>query len=164
MQDDKAGGIGTLSLYAGLYGSDTNGKLSIWYSSDSGVSWNLIAENIALTKTLTKYIYTVNVSGNLRVKIENTGGNRINVDDIEMSDYRVSGVDDISTSAVKVGALNGVLWIDAPEKSSYSIYDINGVLVRTVAVINRTEVYGLPLGTYIISGKNVNRGVKILVR
>ena len=57
MQDDKAGGIGTLSLYAGLYGSDTNGKLSIWYSSDSGVSWNLIAENIALTKTLTKYIY-----------------------------------------------------------------------------------------------------------
>lgn len=164
MQDDKAGGIGTLSLYAGLYGSDTNGKLSIWYSSDSGVSWNLIAENIALTKTLTKYIYTVNVSGNLRVKIENTGGNRINVDDIEMSDYRVSGVDDISTSAVKVGALNGVLWIEAPEKSSYSIYDINGVLVRTVAVINRTEVYGLPLGTYIISGKNVNGGVKILVR
>lgn len=52
------------------------------------MSWNLIAENIALTKTLTKYIYTVNVSGNLRVKIENTGGNRINVDDIEMSDYR----------------------------------------------------------------------------
>ena len=44
------------------------------------------------------------------------------------------------------------------------IYDINGVLIRTVAVINRTEVYGLPLGTYIISGKNLNGGVKVLVR
>ena len=38
MKSDKANGVGTLSLYAGTYGTDVATTIGIYYSSDAGTT------------------------------------------------------------------------------------------------------------------------------
>jgi len=87
MNFDKPGGAGSLTLYHANYGSDTGGKLILQLSVDGGSNWVNVGDEISSTGTLSASTFVINQSGNVRFRVNKTGGNRVNIDDILITDY-----------------------------------------------------------------------------
>ncbi|WP_298893223.1 choice-of-anchor D domain-containing protein [uncultured Psychroserpens sp.] len=103
MLANKANGIGTISFEYRRFGTD--GAQQPWaveYSTNDGSSWTQIGSDFTATATVQVFSETVNVTGNIRVRIviastPGTSGNRrMNVDDISISDYTVVADPDLS--------------------------------------------------------------------
>ncbi len=88
MTSDKANGCDSLWFYAGSYGSDTGVRMSVSYSIDAGKTWTKVVASLAIG-TMKRYGYKINKGGNIRLKFEseNTGNRRVNIDNVQMSDW-----------------------------------------------------------------------------
>ena len=88
MMEDKANGCDSLWFYAGKYGTDTGVTMSVSYSTDQGKTWTKVAGNLSIG-AMKRYGYKLNVNGPIRLKFEsgNTGNKRVNIDNIQMSDW-----------------------------------------------------------------------------
>lgn len=90
MLTDKTSGAGTVNIKHAAYGTDASGTWQLWYSTNSGSTWTQAGANVTSTSAaLQTQSFTVNVSGNIRFEIRKTDGgtNRINIDDVAVSDY-----------------------------------------------------------------------------
>ncbi|MFO7977494.1 MAG: phospholipase D-like domain-containing protein, partial [Bacteroidales bacterium] len=87
MSFDHPGGFIEVSFYAGNFSNDTGGSILVSYSSDGGQSWTPLADAIPLTSTLEQYTLSGSVEGNVRLRFARAAGNRINLDDISITDY-----------------------------------------------------------------------------
>lgn len=87
MSFDYPNGMLELSFYAANYGTTTEGSLQVSYSSDGGTSWVNLGAIISLTSNLTEYSLPAGIEGNVRVRFIKTSGERINVDDVLITDY-----------------------------------------------------------------------------
>lgn len=90
MQSDKASGCDSLWFYAGLYNKDTGVKLSVYYSVSGGELWTPVAQDIPVG-AWQRYGYALDVREDIRLRFVcngTTNSKRINIDDVQMSDYR----------------------------------------------------------------------------
>ncbi|MCD4650611.1 MAG: endonuclease [Candidatus Cloacimonetes bacterium] len=132
MLENKTGGIGTISLNYAKYGTDTIAPVfQVDYSTNDGVSW-LPAGTTFDSNTqssLTAWSVTIDVSGDVRVRIttiSGTAGKRGNIDDILMTDYNAdyyNGSDGLSGAALRVFLHN---LIDNHTSTTYN-WDVVGV-------------------------------------
>ena len=137
MLDDKTGGCDSLWFYAGLYGSDTGVKLTVSYSLDGGMTWTPVDAGMSFDKGEWKrYGYKLDVDGLVRLKFTATGSSskRLNVDDIQMSDY--DGADSV-----------GETLADDPEEL-VDVYTLGGIRVRTAK--RKEALRGLKPDYYIV--------------
>lgn len=88
MTGDKENGCKDLSFYASLYGSDTDVGVIVEYSLDGGRTWQTAASEPVLG-AWQKYTYRLNLQGNVRLRLKGSGtsGKRLNLDDIQMTNY-----------------------------------------------------------------------------
>ena len=88
MTTDKVNGCDSLWFYAGSYGSDTGVKMTVSYSLDAGKTWTKVVSSLSVG-AMKRYGYKINKDGNIRLKFENdnTGNKRVNLDNIQMSDW-----------------------------------------------------------------------------
>lgn len=84
MASNKADGIGTVTFYAAKYGTDGNSTVEVYYSTDGGKTWTLSSTHTISATKLTKFTSTINKSGNVRIKFQQTTGKRFNIDDITL--------------------------------------------------------------------------------
>lgn len=136
MLDDKANGCDSLWFCAGLYGKDTGAKLTVSYSVDGGLTWVPIAKELALVKGEWKrYGYRLDVPGAVRLKFEGTGSNgkRLNIDDVQMSDYRTA---------------DAVHRVSVSEDDTVRVFTTDGILLRVAT--RKEALKGLPRGHYIV--------------
>lgn len=85
MNFDLPEGAKSLSLQYAKYGRDKQSTFQVYYSTDSGSSWNSLGSEIMAKKSfLETASFTLNVSGNVRFEIRKTDGQneRLNIDDI----------------------------------------------------------------------------------
>ena len=104
MTTDKVNGCDSLWFYAGSYGKDTGVKMSVSYSTDGGQTWMKIVSSLAVGE-MQRYGYKINRDGNIRLKFEseNTGNKRVNIDNVQMSDWEdPDGIDIIQNSKFKI--------------------------------------------------------------
>lgn len=97
MQEDKTGGLGTLSFKASRsdFSGDRNAaapQFVVEYSTDEGGTWLQTGDTINLTGVdeLTTYSFIINDTENGRVRIRTvagTEGRRFNIDDIMLTDF-----------------------------------------------------------------------------
>ena len=92
MNFDKTTGAGVVTVNAALYGADTGAGFILEYSIDGGANYTAAGTLPALTGTLTAYPFTLNVAGNVRLRLSSTNltppsSPRINIDDLQISDY-----------------------------------------------------------------------------
>jgi hypothetical protein len=97
MLEDKDSGLGTLSFYYARSGFSNDNQptapiIVAEYSTDQGNEWIQIGNDISLdgVDELTLFSYTVNLEGNIRVRIRSIAGSdgrRFNIDDILLTDY-----------------------------------------------------------------------------
>ena len=141
MMEDKTGGCDSLWFYAGRYGSDGSGAtLTVSYSLDGGMSWVPVAEQLAFEAgEWNRYGYKLDVDGLIRLRFEvsGTSGRRLNVDDIQMSDYSTGGT---GVEASKVAGKS--------EDDMVDVYTLGGIRVRTAK--RKDALKGLKPDYYIV--------------
>ena len=155
MAEDKANGAGTISLYHGMYGTHTNPaawKLEV--STDGGATWTAFSKEVTeVPTTFTKISFTVNIAGNIRIKITktnepqgSTNSSSINIDDIEITNYPGTGIITENASALNVFAANGTLFVKNAGAATISVFDLTGRLIVETAAAE------IPLakGIYIV--------------
>ena len=84
MAEDLTEGASKVTLYAAKYGSDATATIQLQYSTDGGTTWTTVGTCQA-NATWQQYIFNVNVRGNVRFKIAQTSGSRLNIDDIAIT-------------------------------------------------------------------------------
>ena len=181
MNANKTDGIGTISFVYRRYGSDSSQQpWAVEYSDNNGSSWTQIGSNITATGTVQTFNESVNVSGDIRVRIRLTttpgtsGNRRMNVDDISITDAlagpnitlsetTISGLDYVGPgpSAEQTFTVEGSLLTDdivltAPtnfeiSETSNSGFTSSITLSQTSGSVNSTTIY-----TRLISGLAIN--------
>ena len=104
MTTDKVNGCDSLWFYAGSYGNDTGVKMSVSYSIDSGQTWTKVVSGLSVG-TMKRYGYKINMDGDIRLKFENdnTGNKRVNIDNVQMSDWEdPDGLDIVQSAEFRV--------------------------------------------------------------
>ena len=143
MQEDKPAGCDSLWFYAGLYGKDTGVLLTVSYSLNGGQSWiPVVNEQTFNNGEWKRYGYKIDRDGLIRLKFETQAGTqtkRINIDDIQMSNY---------------GTSDAVLDIESAfDSAAVSVYTLDGRYVGSTIPARR--------GIYIV--RQGNRVIKRLV-
>lgn len=164
MAEDKLRGAGTLSFYAAPYGSDDEATVSITYSVDGGESWLTLADNVTITKgDLSLYTFTMNVTGSVRIGIEQTAGKRLNIDDIAISDYMgaITSVDAARTWDAYCTA-RGTIALECDGNTPLTIYSLDAREQWNGTPAAGTTILHLPKGIYIVATANSSK--KVIVK
>lgn len=93
MQFDKSDGAGDVSFYYASFSSDVAGVIRVLISDNGGTTWQQIGEDLTTTPALQQASILANIAGNVRLRIERVSGNRINIDDVRITDFVESTVD-----------------------------------------------------------------------
>ena len=146
---DRTAGISTVTVKHGTYGSDASSQWGLWYSVNGGNNWTQTGANVATTSALQPQTFTLNVSGTVRLEIRKATGstNRINIDDIVVSDYAGGGTTPPPTGkkflfdASKLENAGSADWqIDADGTENVPLYT-GGTTVETRAQQTPTPSY-----------------------
>lgn len=164
MAEDKLNGAGTLSFYGGTYGNDSEGSVAVSYSTNGGSSWTK-AETIELTSKsgLREYSITLNIPGNIRFRFERASGNRINIDDISITNYVTTSSTPATADTEGWNAYSptpGQLTLTAAKPRTIAIYTIDGKPVYRNKV-TRTTLH-IEKGIYIVASGNTSK--KVIVK
>ena len=164
MQQDKQCGAGTVTFYAGAWGSET-GRLQVQYSDDRGENWHDAGEPVDISDSeLQKYAVAVDVTGNVRIKIQQIEGKRMNVDDVAISDY-YGAVGGIGTESVSCSwtafCRDGQLVVECSKSLSVLVYGADGVVYCSKILGMGENVLSLTPGLYIVSADDTIRRVLI---
>ncbi|MCB2377375.1 T9SS type A sorting domain-containing protein [Hymenobacter sp. BT635] len=93
MNFDKANGAGVVTISAAAFGTDNPSSYAVDISSDGGVTFDAYnGPATVVTSTLTATSFTVNVAGNIRLRVRHADGTvgsnpRLNIDDITITDF-----------------------------------------------------------------------------
>jgi endonuclease G len=94
MQVDRTTGAGTVTIRHGSFGADGSGTWALFSSQDGGGTWTQVGVSRTTTGgSLGTATFTVNLSGAVRFQIRKLdgGANRINIDDISITDHGSGG-------------------------------------------------------------------------
>ncbi len=162
MTTDRPRGIGTVSFWAKYWGSESNPEIAVQYSTDGGETY--ISAGTATVSSGSWQQYTVHVGCGrpARVRLQQQTGSRLNLDDIEMTDY-TSGVSDpcAERHLWDAYALNGELIITVEEGQSVEIavYSIDGREVFIGTLHGGVYTYSLSSGLYLVNSADHTRRV-----
>jgi hypothetical protein len=143
MKFDKTGGIGTVTVSHAAFGTDVAGTWQLWYSTNAGSTYTQSGGTITSTgNTLTTATFTVNVGGNVRIELRKTDGgtNRINFDDISITDYTTvtnnpaPALTSISPTSANAGASALTLTVNGSNFVNTSVVNWNGSALTTTYV------------------------------
>lgn len=170
MSKDKENGIGVVSLHAaGWSSSDGSSKFKLQYSTDQGENWvdvseMEIAKPSSSTISYSQYSFTVNKAGNARIRIQQTYGQRMCIDYIEISDYvKSSGLEGIESDYKAWDAFcrNGQLFIELSKAENVSVYGVDGITYYQGSLGAGTNTLNLAKGLYIIAIDDFTRRVLV---
>jgi endonuclease G len=95
MAFDRTTGAGTVTIHHATFGSDGNGVWGLFVSTNGGAAWSQTGTSRSTTPgSFSTATFTVNLSGAVRFEIRKLDGstaNRINIDDISITDFGTSG-------------------------------------------------------------------------
>ena len=94
MQFDRTTGAGTVTIHHASFGSDASGTWGLFESQNGGTSWAQVGTSRSTTgSSFSTATFTVNLAGAIRFEIRKLdgGSNRINVDDIAITDFTGGG-------------------------------------------------------------------------
>jgi endonuclease G len=126
MQFDKTSGAGTVTVKHAIFSSDGSSTWELWMSTNSGSSWTKVGSTVSTSSTtLTSQSFTVNQDGNVRFDIRKISGgtNRINIDDVSITDYSSGG------GGGSVPGDNDNLLLGNPSNATYDLVNANNYLM-----------------------------------
>jgi hypothetical protein len=171
MLEDKENGMGTLSLWARAWGSDSNDcVLKLSTSADEGTTWTEITtitvKAAGSSNAYAEYTASIFQPGNQRLKIEQTSGSRCMIDDIAISDMNVSGVELVNSTldyhswdAYPVG--NCLVIENKDAANNFRVYSLDGKQVFNGKLKVGNRSLQLPAGLYVVAVNDFSRRVLV---
>jgi len=139
MQQDVTTGTSGISFYAATYGNDDAATLQVQYSTDGGSTWTTLS-TITLSTTWTQYTLGLDVSGNVRFKLQQTAGARLNIDDIAVYARQTALKGDVNSdgevTVADVNLLIDIILGATVDADTLARADVNGDGEVTVADVN----------------------------
>jgi endonuclease G, mitochondrial len=94
MRFDRTTGAGTVTIHHASFGSDASGTWALFSSQDQGSTWTQVGTSRSTTGgSFSTATFTVSLAGTVRFEIRKLdgGSNRINIDDISITDFAGGG-------------------------------------------------------------------------
>ena len=130
MEEDRERGIAELSFFARAFGSDQDSKLAVEYSTDGGTIWETAGDVTVSGNTYREYKVHVGVAGKVRARLRQLSGKRWLLDDLSLTDYSATGLDDPTAARHTWDAYShsATLFVDVttPEGIEAAVYGIDG--------------------------------------
>lgn len=164
MSADKPNGVGTVNLYANRWSSsDGNATIELLISTDHGTSWTSAGSAVINSDDYKSYTFTVNSTGNVRLKIQQTAGKRLNIDNISATNYSTSAVADpiADYHAWDAYCRDGRLVITVSSDSYAAVYGADGITYLSETLPAGETAVKLPRGLYIVSVGDFTRRVVV---
>lgn len=162
MNEDKNGGIGTVTFEAAPWPGDVDPVVAVEYSTDGGSTWTT-AENITVDDS-ESFSVEVNTPYSARLRFRQVSGKRWFIDNIAISGFGSLGAID------QVGADNswcaycchGNLIVELPEKANtVAVYSTDAKTLVYETLEAGTHSFRLPKGLYIVVVNDSARRVMI---
>lgn len=99
---DKEDGADEISFSIANYGSTDGNSVQVQYSVNGGSDWQNLGDPIQATSTLEQSVLPVAITGNIRFKFVQSGSERLNLDDLTITDFVEA--QDSATLAITVDA------------------------------------------------------------
>ncbi|HMG21501.1 MAG TPA: DNA/RNA non-specific endonuclease [Kofleriaceae bacterium] len=94
MKFDRTTGAGTVTIHHASFGSDASGTWGLFESQNAGTSWAQVGSSRSTTAgSFSTATFTVNLAGAIRFEVRKLdgGANRIDIDDISITDFSSGG-------------------------------------------------------------------------
>ena len=162
MAEDLTDGASKITFYAANWSSnETSPTLQVLYSTNAGSSWTPVG-TCTPTTTWQQYIFNLNVTGNVRFKIQQTAGARLNIDDIAITSAATTPVTNPVITEPVDGSTVNVGTITATGTSVSKTITVKGEdLTKALSV--RVTGEGFSVTPSIISANNANAGASVTV-
>ncbi|MBP5561574.1 MAG: endonuclease [Muribaculaceae bacterium] len=177
MNEDSPSGASKISFYAKPFGSDNAATVVVSYSTNQGASWTQLktftvgstnGSNAPARAAMAEnnyYSADLDVKGNIRFKIEQTSGNRLNIDDVTITDARIKTnvVESITSSSRNWEAVpmkTGIL-VTASRGTTIEVYNLEAKRMAKVRV-NGSKLVTLPAGIYVVTADG--QSTKLIVK
>lgn len=162
---DKKGGVGTVTLWAAGWGSSEHGTFSLEYSTDGGKTWSSAGEATTSggAKEYSKYTFTVNKTGDVRLGIRQSTGKRLLFDDIEATDYKDSGIMGVESDyrSWTAYSLHGSLVVELTEAAEVAVHGVDGITYFRGSMSAGQNTLHLAPGLYIVAIADFTRRVVV---
>uniref|UniRef100_UPI004049AE8A choice-of-anchor D domain-containing protein n=2 Tax=Flavobacterium sp. TaxID=239 RepID=UPI004049AE8A len=139
MNFNKTGGLGTVSILHAKYSTDIDGSWHLEASTDNGANWNAYVSPTYNTTstTLTNQDIPVNLGGSVRFRIVRDSGNRLNFDDIYVTDYSAIPAPEINVEGNSLTISDNSTETTIANHTDFENVEVNGgELERTFTIRN----------------------------
>ncbi|MCM1441694.1 MAG: hypothetical protein NC131_21165, partial [Roseburia sp.] len=163
MAEDRDGGIGTVSFQAKYWGSESNPVIDVQVSTDGGQNYTSAGTVTISSAAYQQYSVFVGKVGRARIRLQQTSGSRLNVDDIALTRHS-SGVADPAAERHTWDAfcLDGHLVVTAEgEAVTAGIYALDGTTVFYGTLSCGANTFDVAPGLYIIAVGDFARRVVV---
>ncbi len=154
MLQDKPRGIGVVSFFAKKWtASEADATVKLEVSDDHGLTWHEADQPVNITSgDYAEFRFTANVPGAARIRLAQTAGARFFIDDIAISDYNASGIDDIEDSHRSWDAFcrDRMLVVETETPATVQIYGVDGITHYNGPVGAGQTEFNLPFGLYVV--------------
>ena len=161
MNQDVTDGASKISFYAAKWGTDATPTLQVLYSTNGGSTWTAVG-TCQPNGTWQQYIFNLNVTGNVRFKIQQTVGARLNIDDIAITSNNSAPVTDPKITAPVNGSTVNVGTIPAMGTSVSKTITVKGSDL-TQALNLSVSGNGFSVSPTTISAASANAGTSVTV-
>lgn len=163
MITDKSHGVATVTAYMAAWSASEKAEVELMVSDDNGATWTSAGKAAVDVAEYRPYTFTVNKPGDIRLKIQQTAGARMLVDNIEAGDYSSAGVTDSEFASWQAYGHNGMLTIITADTSAdIYVYALDGLTVYSApGRSDATFTVSLTSGIYIVAVGNASRRVMV---
>ena len=160
MNEDVSNGASKVTFYAANWSGDATPTVQLQYSTDGGNTW-VTAGSCSPNSTWQQYTFNMNVTGNVRFKIQQAAGSRLNIDDIAITSNSAPVTNPQITAPVNGSTVN-VGTIAATGTSVSKTITVKGSDL-TKALNVSVSGAGFSVSPTVISASNANSGTTITV-
>ena len=159
MLENLTSGVGTLNFFAHKWNGDSDAEVTVQYSTNDGSTWTDATTFTVSSTSYVEYKLKVDVAGKLRLRFQQTSGQRWLIDNIAADSY--ASVSPVTIDGEWIAfARGGQIIVEKAPKARLDIYSADG---RNVASqkINGSASVALPTGLYIIVINDTARRVVV---
>lgn len=161
----KKNGAGDITFYAGAWAASEAGDLEVLTSVDGGQSWQsagVVSVTCTTAKEYNKYTVTANVPGDVQLKLQQKTGQRLLIDDIEITDYK-AGIEGVVSDykAWTAYSANGTMYIELGADSNVAIHGVDGITYFNGKLHSGVNALNFAPGLYVVVVEDFTRRVLV---
>lgn len=162
MAEDRTSGAGTVSFQAKYWGSESDPVIAVQFSTDGGQTWKTAGNVTVATSSYREYSVFVGQAGKVRIRLQQTAGQRLNIDDVAITRY-ASGVADPEAPRhawdAHASADGTAIVVTVERTTELGVYALDGNVLLLGELAPGIYTVDATAGLYIIASSDFSRRV-----